>query len=141
VCVSVFCVRAGDFAQVADCTARSIGAFSQSEGVHHVTSGSGSGGEDIKEELRRAESSVGEFSRTDSIASSLESKDSGDSRRKISQGRRNDANGHGDLWVTPKNMFGTDADQSPKKQDKRSFITPPLCHCLRGTNVLLSPVC
>lgn len=119
-------MHAGDFAQVADCTARaarSIAAFSPSEGLP-VTSVSGSGGEEIKEELRRAESSVGEFSRTDSIASSLESKDSGDSRRKISQGRshedRNDANGHGDLWVTPKNMFGTDGE-SPKKQDKRSF--------------------
>ena len=112
-------MHAGDFAQVADCTARAARTFSPSEGLH-VTSGSGSGGEEIKEELRRDGSSVGGFSRTDSIASSLESKDSGDSTKKLSQGRNHeDQNGRGNLWVTPKNMLGPEGE-SPKKSYKRS---------------------
>lgn len=109
-------MHAGDFAQVADCTARAAqnrAAFSS----HNITSaGSGSGGEEIKEELL----SVGDFSRTASIASSVESKDS-------RKGNEKEANGHSDLWVTPKNMFVCDGE-SPKKQEKRSveiYIFPP----------------
>lgn len=123
-------LHAGDYAQVADCTARAaqnIAAFGSSEGLHlrvQTSAGSGSGGEEIKEELRRAESSVGDFSRTASIASSIESKDSEDSRRKSQLGRNETdaATGHAaDLWVTPKNMFVSGGAQSPQKQEKRSF--------------------
>lgn len=118
-------VRAGNFSQVADCTARaaqSIASLSPPEGLH-VASGLASGGEEIKEELQRVESSVGDFSRTNSIGSSLESKDSGDSRRKSPQVRsedRSDVDGNGDVWVTPKHMFVSEGE-SPKKLDNRSF--------------------
>jgi hypothetical protein len=100
-------------AQVADCTARAA-----QNRAHNITSaGSGSGGEEIKEELL----SVGDFSRTASVASSVESKDS-------RKGNEKEANGHSDLWVTPKNMFVCDGE-SPKKQEKRSveiYIFSPL---------------
>lgn len=94
---------AGNFSRVADCTARAT------QSIQHANPGSGSGGEEIKEELlQRAESSVSDFSRTDSVGSSLGSKDFGDSKRKSSsQLARNDANGH--------------SDPSPKKKDNRSL--------------------
>lgn len=116
----------GNFSQVADCTARaaqSIASLSPPEGLH-VASGLASGGEEIKEELQRVESSVGDFSRTNSIGSSLESKDSGDSRRKSPQVRsedRSDVDGNGDVWVTPKHMFVSEGE-SPKKLDNRAAI-------------------
>uniref|UniRef100_A0A7I4E6X7 Uncharacterized protein n=1 Tax=Physcomitrium patens TaxID=3218 RepID=A0A7I4E6X7_PHYPA len=116
----------GNFSQVADCTARaaqSIASLSPPEGLH-VASGLASGGEEIKEELQRVESSVGDFSRTNSIGSSLESKDSGDSRRKSPQVRsedRSDVDGNGDVWVTPKHIFVSEGE-SPKKLDNRAAI-------------------
>lgn len=114
---------AGDFAQVADCTARVVlsrASFNTSEGLH-ITSGPASGGEEIKEEVRRAGNSVGAFFRTDSIGSSSESKDSEDSRKKSSQvgsEHQYDVDGHGDPWVTPQNVFVMEGE-SPKKQDNR----------------------
>ncbi|XP_024376764.1 uncharacterized protein [Physcomitrium patens] len=116
----------GDFAQVADCTARVVlsrASFNTSEGLH-ITSGPASGGEEIKEEVRRAGNSVGAFFRTDSIGSSSESKDSEDSRKKSSQvgsEHQYDVDGHGDPWVTPQNVFVMEGE-SPKKQDNRAAI-------------------
>lgn len=101
-CVSNFynilvIIDAGNFSRVADCTAKSI---------QHVNSGSG---EEIKEELlQRAESCVSAFSSTDSIGSSLGSKES---RKSSSQLARNDANGH---------SFVTEGEL-PKKKNNRSL--------------------